>query len=327
MSRFFPEHVMIIAEVGSNHDGSLDTAFALIDMAAAAGADVVKFQSFLADDLLAADDPNHARIKSLELPRDWYGRLMDHCAARGVTFLSTATNDTTIGWMEDLGVAAYKIASCNITHQPLIDRLAAIGKPIIASAGMADLDEVVAFEAGLRAAGHAEHAVLHCVAEYPTQPKDLHLGHITTLKGALACPVGFSDHSPGAHMAVAAVALGARIVEKHISLDKSGAGMDHEVAVLPDVFRDLCRGVRDAEAALDADFRADPRTVFTMRRSVRFARDLPAGAVVAATDLKVTRPEDGLAPATLPALAGRRLAVAVSANQPTSWDLFEGGAP
>lgn len=320
------DNVTIIAEVGTNHNGDLDTALQLIAVAARCGADVVKFQSFLADDLLAQDDANRDRLRRLEMPRDWYPRLMACCRDNGVAFLSTATNFTTLEWMEQLGAIGYKVASCNITHAPLIDRLIALNKPLVISLGMATLDEIVALAERFDRAGFDRYAVMHCVSQYPAPPASMHLGNIAVLRKLLPCPVGLSDHSQGTHIAVAAVALGAAIVEKHISLDKQGIGMDHEVAILPEQFERLCRAVRDTEQALAVDFRPDRQVIHAMRRSLHFARALDAGRRLRAEDVKVVRPEDGLAPSQFERVIGLALRHPVRAGQPLRWEDFNGDA-
>ena len=307
---------MIIAEVGSNHNGDLETAFRLIDIAAECGADVVKFQSFLADQLFAADEPHYERLKKLELPRAWYPELMNRCRSGGVKFLSTATNETTLGWMEELGAEAYKVASGNVSHRPLIERLIDIGKPVIVSTGLAELDEIVALERRFAERGLREFAFLHCVSRYPASVAELNLGNIPALRQALSCPIGFSDHSLGTEGAIAAVALGARIVEKHISIDRTGLGMDHEVAATPDVFAAMCSGIRGIERALGASFAPDPATKFSMRRSLRFVRAMKKGELIARDDLKITRPEDGMRPEMLAEVVGRHLSCDVAADQP-----------
>ena len=307
--------VTIIAEIGSNHNGCLSTAFRLIDEATDGGADIVKFQSFLVDDLLSRDDPNAERLRALQLKREWYPELMAHCAKRGVRFLSTATNETTIGWMEEAGAWGYKVASCNITHRPLLERLIGIGKPLIISTGMASLAELEELKAFFAAKGFGDYSILHCISQYPTPPGAMRLLNILKLKEMFSCPVGLSDHSLGTHLAVAAVALGATIVEKHISLDRTGLGMDHEVAVLPDEFRAMCAMIRDTEATLTVGFDPDPAGVFAMRRSLHFARDMEAGEPVRREDIKVVRPEDGLPPSRLESVLDKRTCRAVSKGE------------
>ncbi len=318
----FSDRVTIIAEVGSNHDGDLARAAAHIDAAAACGADIVKFQSFLADEMVAPGSEHYDMLSQLQMPEAWYPELMAHCASRGVKFLSTATNFTSLGWMEAHGAVGYKVASGNITHRPLIDRLIAIGKPVIVSTGLATLEEIVALARHLRAGGLSDIAFLHCVSKYPTPPEAMRLKNISVLRNILDCRIGFSDHSEGAHLAVAAVALGARVVEKHFSLDKSGLSPDHDVSMPPDDFARMCAAIRETEQGLFADFTPDRDGIRQMRRSLHFSRDLRAGDTVAEADIKVTRPEDGLLPAALDSVLGRRLARDVSADDPVRGDAF-----
>ena len=314
--------VLLIAEIGSNHNGDLDTALRLIDVAAESGADVCKFQSFLVDDLLAEDDPNYDRLSRLQLPREWYPVLMKRCRERDVRFLSTATNEKTLDWMEEDSAWGYKVASCNITHVPLLHRLADIGKPLIISTGMAELQDVLDTRRLLLEAGHDRHVFLHCVSKYPAPAEEMRLRNISVLGEVLGCDVGLSDHSHGTHVAVASVALGARVVEKHISLDRSGIGMDHEVAVLPDEFASLCRDVRAIEKALTADFRPDKETLYAMRRSLHFARDVVAGERLRPEDIKVVRPEDGLPPKYFDSLLGKIAARDLKQRTPINLDCF-----
>jgi len=317
------DKVLVIAEIGSNHDGDLGHALDLIDVAADCGADVAKFQSFLAEEMLAPSHPNYPMLKKLEMPRAWYPKLMERCASRGVRFLSTATNFTSLAWMEEYGAWGYKVASCNITYEPLLEYLIRINKPIIISTGMATLEEILALSRRLGDAGMRDYAFLHCVSRYPVPATEMRLRNITVLKEILPCKVGLSDHSWGMHLAVAAVALGARIVEKHLTNNKQGYSPDHHVSILPDEFSRMVQAIRETEAALVANFAPDVESIHTMRRSLHFARSMQAGEEITAADLKVTRPEDGLLPGQQTAVIGRRLAQPVATDQPLSWDLFE----
>lgn len=314
--------VMIIAEVGTNHNGDLDTALRYIDVAAACGADVVKFQSHVTEELVGPENPNFERLKAVEIPYDWYPKLIQRCKDNGVYFLSTATSFKTIGWLEEFGVEMYKVASGNITHRPIIDKLIEINKPVILSLGVIALEEIYELAAYFDSRGFDKYALLHCVAKYPTPAADLKLKNISVLRDTLECPIGFSDHSWGSHMAPVAVALGATIIEKHISLDKQGRGMDHEVAILPDEFAEMCKAIREAESALYADFTVDRELLYTLRRSLHFRHDLPEGAVITMDDLKITRPENGLAPKELSKVLGKRLSRNVAANDPVLNDLL-----
>ena len=320
---FEKDHVHIIAEVGSNHDGSLESALAHVDAAAEAGADFVKFQGFLADEMVAPDHDSYAMLKRLEMPRDWYPQLMKQCQKRGVRFLSTATNFTTLGWMEEFGAWGYKVASCNITYQPMIDRLVEIGKPVIFSAGLATLEEIKGLASSLEAKGFTDFAVLHCIAQYPAPAAALNLRAIPILTAELSCPVGYSDHSLGNEAAIAAVALGARIIEKHFSLTGSGFSPDHDVASQPDEFAAMCEAVRNTEVAVGTEMEPDPKAIFSMRRSLHFVQSLKAGEVVSADDLKVIRPEDGLLPGEIARVVGCHLVKDVEAGAPVNWEILE----
>ena len=314
--------IKIIAEAGTNHNGILSTALEIIEVAADCGADIVKFQSFLVDDLLSSNDPNYDRMKKLEMPKEWYPELINCCNNHGVSFLSTATNFTTLKWMEEFNVSQYKVASCNITHRPLLDKLIEIGKPVIVSTGLANLDEILELAEYFNSNGFKNYSFLHCVSKYPTGPSDARLKNITFLKEKLKCKVGFSDHTQGYHLAVAAVALGAEIIEKHITLGKSDIGMDHEVAVLPGIFSELCSAIRDTEKALYADFSHDENAFLNMRRSLHFARDMSIGEIVKYTDLKIVRPEDGLPPSEMDCVMGKKLVKNVKYFQPVTRELF-----
>lgn len=322
---FLPDQVLIIAEIGSNHDGNLDKAFALIDVAAEAGANVAKFQSFLADEMYAPGDPNYDLLKKLEMPREWYSQLMNRCEQNGLRFLSTATNDVTLNWMEELGASWYKVASGNITHRPLIDRLVEIGKPVIFSTGLTTLDEIIELTANLQVGGLNDYAFLHCVSEYPAPPEQIRLRNISVMKQLLDCPIGFSDHSETICLAYAAVALGAQIVEKHITLDGNGYSPDHEYSLKPEQFRAMVDGIREVESGLFVDFTPNREGMCTLRRSLHFASNLKAGHVLTQEDFKIVRPEDGLLPVKLYDIVGYRLTRAVDCNDPVDWSDMEKG--
>lgn len=317
------DRLTLIAEIGSNHDGELGKALEMIDAAAECGADIVKFQSFLADDMVDPAHSDYRLLKTLEMPRDWYPQLMDRCARRGVRFLSTATNFTTLGWMEALGAWGYKVASCNVTYEPMIRRLIEIGKPLMVSLGLATLDETVSLARRFRDAGIADVTFFHCVSRYPTPAEAMRLGNIAVLRELLSYPIGFSDHSQGVHLSVAAVALGARIIEKHFSLDRQGISPDHSFALVPDEFRELVQVTRETAEGLFVDFELDRDTAFRMRRSLHFSRALDAGSLLAGEDVKVTRPEDGLLPGALDTVIGCRLVRDVAADEPVTMYLLE----
>ncbi len=326
---------LVIAEIGSNHDGSLERALTLIDAAAAAGADAVKFQSFRAATLLARRrllpsggwEPAaaYATLERLELAAEWHVSLRDRARERGVLFLSTPFDEERASLLAALGVPAFKVASGDLTHVPLLRRIGSFGRPVLLSTGLATQEEVdVALAAIADGAGTRERrppvVLLHCVSLYPLQPGDANLRALATLRAHYGCPVGWSDHSPGHTLALGAVALGACVVEKHFTDDRSRPGPDHPFAMEPAEFRDLVSAVRELEAALGDGQKRPQRDEegerTWARRSVHAARPLGAGAVLEARDLKIVRPALGLPPADFASLLGRRLGRALETDEP-----------
>jgi N-acetylneuraminate synthase/N,N'-diacetyllegionaminate synthase len=330
---------LLIAEIGSNHDGKLDQARRLIDAAAAAGADAVKFQSFRAAALInrrwpAADGSwaPHAgfeRLAALELPDPWLPVLRDHATARGVLFLSTPFDEASAERLCAAGVPAFKIASGDLTHVPLLAHVARAGRPILLSTGLADLDEVrVAVAEIARAAGAAPALVLlHCVSTYPPRWGEVNLRAIATLRATFGVPVGFSDHTPGHALALGARALGAAVIEKHLTLDRALPGPDHGFALTPEEFAAMASDLRHLEAALgDGGKRPAPGEVPERRwarRGVYAAVPIAAGTVLTRDVLKIVRPATGLSPAALDELLGRVARRAIAADEALAWDDVE----
>jgi sialic acid synthase SpsE len=326
---------LVIAEIGSNHDGSLDRALALIDAAAASGADAVKFQSFRAETLLARRWPAadgswrtaeaYPVLERLEVPTEWHASLRARAQAHGVLFLSTPFDDARASLLAALGVPAFKVASGDLTHLPLLRRLGSFGRPILLSTGLATDDEIAtALDAVAEGAGGRGRrppvVLLHCVSLYPLRPGDANLHALPALAERFGCPIGWSDHSPGHTLALGAVALGACVVEKHFTDDRSRPGPDHAFAMEPAEWRVMVDAIRELEAAL-GDGRKQPRPAeeeerVWARRAVYAARALPAGAAIGPDDVKVVRPALGLPPAALTDLLGRRLCRALDADEP-----------
>lgn len=318
------EPCFVIAEAGVNHDGDVETALRLIDAAVDAGADAVKFQTFVADSLVSASAPKAAyqvettgsessqleMLSRLELSADAFRRLRDHCLERGTIFLSTPFEDRSLDLLVELGVPALKVGSGEITNLPFLRRIAETGLPVVLSTGMSTLDEVRAACAAL-GAPDAELAVLHCVSRYPAPPETINLRAMATLRRELSHPVGLSDHTIGRDIGVAAVALGAVALEKHLTLDTSRAGPDHRASLDPPQLAEYVRAVRDVEAAMgDGTKRPAPgeaEVAAVARKSVVVTTDLDAGHVLTASDLAIRRPGTGLAPDEIGRLPGRAL--------------------
>jgi len=322
-----PSHCFLIAEIGSNHDGDFDTALRLMDVASKAEADAVKFQSFLADHLVKSDSSDYDLLKRIELKREWYPRLKAEAEARGLVFFSTATNDITLGWMEEIGVELYKIASPNLTHLPLIRKAASFGKPVIMSTGMAGLLEIDEAVRTFTAAGNQQLALLYCVSEYPANPKNVNLGFIAQLAGLYPYPVGYSDHTLDIGTAIAAVALGARVIEKHLTLDRTSTGPDHHYALEPEEFITMGRNIRIVEQTVGHGPRRpspqESEKSGAYWRSLHVGRDLHAGDVLRAEDIQIVRPNDGLHPRHLESVIGLKVTQDISAGKPLTWNDFK----
>lgn len=317
------EPCFIIAEAGVNHDGDLDAARALVDAAVAAGADAVKFQSFSADELVTPDAPKaeyqKASTDAAESQRDMLHRLQlcaddhktlhDYCDTHGIIFLSSPFGMADADLLAGLGVPAFKIPSGEITNVELLEHVARFGKPVIMSSGMASLGEVQAAVAVLHTAGAREIAVLHCVSNYPADPADANLKAIGTMAETLGLPIGYSDHTLGCEVSFAAVALGACIIEKHLTLGRGRAGPDHEASLPPDEFQALCAGIRIVESALGSGVKepaaAEAPIAAIARRSLIAAADIPMGSTIDADMIAARRPGTGIPPTDRDQVVGR----------------------
>lgn len=332
----------VIAEIGVNHNGSMDLARQLIDRAAEAHADAVKFQTFRAEDLVTPDarkadyqiandgggNSQFEMLQALELTEAQFAELAEYCAKVGIQFLSTPFSEAAADLLERVGVDAYKISSGDLTHLPLLRHIAAKGKPIILSTGMGNLAEIEEAVAAIKTAGDPPVSLLHCVSNYPAAVEDCNLAAMKTMARAFGCPVGWSDHTEGAAISWAAVARGATIIEKHITLDHTLPGPDHLASMEPAEFTAFVTGIRNIEAAIGGGIKtptaAELRTAEVARRSLVAARALPAGHVLSSGDIRILRPGHGLKPAALDMVLGSRLARDVAAFQPLTADDFHG---
>lgn len=331
--------VYVIAEAGSNHDRSLDKALALVDAAADAGCDAVKFQTFAGPDIAAGPGTPHTRLPpefarwgselqafyaACALPAEFHKPLAEHAKARGIHFFSSPFGEWAVDLLAELGVPALKIASFELVHLPLIRRAAATGLPLILSTGMAGMGDIERALDAAAQAGAKQLALLHCGSNYPLSAAGAHLAAMETLRRAFGVPVGYSDHTLGIAVPTAAAVLGANVIEKHFTVAEGGDGPDHSFALRPDELKRMMEQIREAEQAIGSPRkRRQPEEephARRGRRSLVVARDLAAGAVLGPDDLKVVRPGIGLEPFLLEVLLGRRLARPVKAEHPLTWD-------
>lgn len=334
--------VFIIAEAGVNHNGDVDRALEMIDVAARAGADAIKFQTFSADKLASShaekaayqkqetgDGGQHAMLKALELSAADHQLLFARCAAQGIEFMSTPFDEDAADMLVALGMKRIKIPSGEITNLPYLRHLAAKPLPLILSTGMATLDEIHEALAAIRAVrGGAlgDVTVLHCTSNYPADAGDVNLRAMATIASETGAPIGYSDHTLGLAVSTAAVALGAGVIEKHFTLDRRLPGPDHRASLEPEELAALVAQIRTVEQALGSPVKAPTASEIPVRalvrRSVAAARALAAGTVLTADDLVLLRPATGIPPKALDAVPGRTLRGAVAAGDPISWDML-----
>jgi N-acetylneuraminate synthase len=331
----------IVAEIGSNHNGDMDLCLKLIDAAKECGADAAKFQSWSKSSLISNAEyarntkygADHKKLPSLEdevaryqLTREQHLQVAEHCRKRGITFFSSCFSRDEVDLLESLDVPAYKIASMDVNHLPLLDYVARTGKPVILSTGLATLGEIERALAVLRDAGSGPVALLHCVSIYPSPPEIVNLRNIKTLQEAFDVPVGYSDHSLGAAIPLASVALGACMIEKHFTLDTTMQGWDHAVSASPQEMSYIVSESRSIFAALGSSVRSinetqlEKRKVF--RRRMVATRDLQKGERLSAQDVEFKRPGTGIRPDETDYALDRLLLRDVNAEEELDWKDF-----
>ena len=298
----------VIAEIGSNHNNDLSLAKETIDAARISGADGVKFQAFKAESHYSKYTPRFNYlggkdtfdlIKSLEIDRNWHAELIDYCNSLKIDFLSSPCDREAVDQLDGLGMSLFKVASFDITDTDLVGHIASKQKTIILSCGMANLHDVERAVHVIERTGAQKPILLQCTSLYPAPPELSNLNAMATLRQAFGCSVGYSDHTLGIHVPIAAVALGASMIEKHFTLSQTLEGPDHSFASEPSEFREMVNSIRDVEAAMGDGLKNGPRDeeleMFQKgRRSLHLARDIKAGEVLMPEDLVIKRPGFGL---------------------------------
>ncbi len=323
------DEVIIIAEAGVNHNGELDTAKKLVKEAALAGANYIKFQTFKTNKIVSQmakqadyqlknlkekNDSQFEMLKKLEMPETWYKPLLNECQKWNIKFLSTAFDHESIDFLHQLNMDFFKIPSGEITNKPYLEYIASKNLPVVLSTGMADLSEIqsainVLSKKGLR---KDDIIVLHCNTEYPTPMEHVNLKAMNSIGDELGVVVGYSDHTLGIEVPIAAVSLGATVIEKHFTLNKNMPGPDHKASLEPSELKAMVLAIRNIELALSGSQKKEPSpselaNKKAIRKSLFFKKDLAAGEVVAAEDFIALRPGNGISPMMIDNYIGKRL--------------------
>lgn len=332
---------IIIAEAGVNHNGSLDLAKQLIDAAAHAGADAVKFQTFHADSVVtitagkadyqkqttSSDESQYEMIRNLELADDAFRELSAHAEKRGIIFLSTPFDEESVDLLDAIGVPAFKIPSGEITNFPLLKKIAEKQKPVILSTGMATLGEVEEAVVYLRKHGAQEIVLLHCTTSYPAPIHSVNLRAMETLRCAFKVPVGYSDHTEGITIPIAAVAMGAQVIEKHFTLDRTLPGPDHRASLEPDELKAMVKAIRDVERAFGDGVKGpneeERKILPVVRKSIVAKRDIHAGEIIREDSLAIKRPGTGIEPKHLSSIIGRKARRRIDTHDILSWEMVD----
>ena len=330
----------IIAEAGVNHNGDMEIARRLVEAAAQAGADAVKFQTFTAERIVTpdackadyqlqttdTDESHYEMLKRLELSAEMHQELIVHCRNQDILFLSTPFDERSADFLEELGIAAFKIPSGEITNLPFLAHVARKGKPMIVSTGMSCLGEVETAVQTIKDTGNQDLILLHSVSNYPADPSDINLRAMQTLTTAFKVPVGYSDHTEGSEVAIAAVALGACLIEKHFTEDRNLPGPDHRASLEPEELKTLVNSIRTVETALGHGRKepaaSEANTAKSARKSLVSALKISAGTKITRDMIKIKRPGTGIAPTFLPTILGMKINRPLDKDEVLRWEHF-----
>lgn len=318
------EHIFIIAEAGDNHNGSFDNALKLVDKAAEAGADCVKFQTFVTEEVISKyaemaeyqkqntgkEESQYDMVKRLELSFEQFRRIKEYCKKRGILFLSTPFDLPSVEFLNSLDVPFFKIPSGEITNYPYLVAIAKTKKDVVMSTGMCTMEEIRAAIAVLEENGAGKITLLHCNTEYPTPYEDVNLKAMETMRSVFGKDVGYSDHTLGIEVPAAAAALGAVVIEKHFTLDKNMEGPDHKASLEPDELTAMVRAIRNIEAALGSSekkpSRSEQKNIEIARKSIVARRAVRQGELLTEENLATKRPGNGISPMDYPKVLGTR---------------------
>lgn len=331
------EPCFIIAEAGVNHNGDIELAKELIDAARNAGADAVKFQTFKAEKVVTQNaekaeyqkettekGSQYEMIKKLELTEEDFNDLANYTNKKNIVFLSSPFDKESVDLLDEINVPVFKVASGEITNFPLLTHIAKKEKPIIVSTGMTTLGEVEEALNVVRSEGVKEILLLHCVSDYPAKMKDVNLRAMETLKHAFKLPVGFSDHTLGITVPIAAVALGACVIEKHFTLDKNLPGPDHKASLEPNELKEMVKAIRNVEKALGDGIKRptnnEDEVKGVVRRSIVAKVDIPDGTIITEDMIEVKRPATGIEPKYMKMVVGKRAKINIKKDDLIAWN-------
>lgn len=332
----------IIAEIGTNHNKNKEIAKELIDIAADAGANAVKFQTFRPTDIVHPEIPANAYghfhtsekkywyeiLENFVLPESWYQELWNYAHKKGIIAISTAVSPDGVDFLMDLNVPAFKVASMDLNYFPLLEKLAKTKKTIILSTGMSYISEIDEAVRYIKKNGNDQIIITYCVSNYPAKPDQLNLKQIPLLEQIFNTPVGFSDHSLGTNSSIAAVALGAKVIEKHITLDRKMEGPDHSFSLEPLELKNLVSGIREVELAIRSKVGIDPNEISKreeFRRSIVTKVKVNKGDIITMEKIQFTRPGNGIEPKDLEKILGCKVNKDLLPNTVLKWEYLQGG--
>lgn len=329
--------VFIIAEAGVNHNGDIEKAIGLINVAKSAGADAVKFQTFKASKLVTGNadkakyqinntgtyESQYKMLKKLEMSPDDFGILSKHCTEIGISFLSTPFDFESVDLLSSLNVPLFKVSSSDLTNLPLLRYIARIGKPVILSTGMSTIGEIDEAINTIYNEGNNNVSILHCTTNYPTPECEVNLRVIDTLRNTFKVDVGYSDHTEGIYIAIAAVAMGAVIIEKHFTLDRQLPGPDHKASLEPEELKLMIQGIRSVEKALGNGIKkitsSEAAIMQTVRKSLVAGNYIQKGSIIKRCDLDIKRPERGILPKYIDDVTGKIARRNISPDEHINW--------
>ncbi|PKP60161.1 MAG: pseudaminic acid synthase [Candidatus Altiarchaeales archaeon HGW-Altiarchaeales-2] len=327
----------IIAEVGSNFDGSLEQAKKIVDLAKEAGADAVKFQSFLVDKIICGEaftekvsfqakwgKSVYDVYKNAEFPREWHQEIMEYCKKKNITFFSSPYDKGAVDLLDEIDVPAFKVGSGDINFYSLIEYMAKKGKPMIVGVGASTMGEIEEAVKTIRSTGNNDIIILQCITNYPSPFEQANIRAMVTLRNAFQVNVGYSDHTPGSLVPLGAVALGACMIEKHFTFDKTRPGPDHPFAMDVSEFKKMVEDIRMMEKALGSYIKepvpAEKETIILQKRCIYSSVDIPKGTKIAQDMIAVLRPDKGIKPKYFDIVVGREAKVDIPKGTPITWD-------